>query len=150
MIIRNELTTTAAKRLLRLVDSLLIVTNDTLIDPYATPEYKALNKHRKKLAKQNKKYPQYANIDSAAYLREFCIPFSYMPDEMFNFMVTIEWIDGDTCQPYNANGFYSSIYHGFGEHSRDLITEWYIDIDRYIELCLCYSRLKEKFTSPAA
>ncbi len=150
MITRDELAQKAATNLLNLANDLFKILTETGLNPYDLPEYTRLNKYRKTLARYNKKYPADIGIDCGERLREFCIPFELLPIEMFDFMVMIDWIDGDTCLPRNRQGFYSNTYHGSGQHRHDTVIEWYIDVKQYIELLFIYDRLKSKFAGKAA
>lgn len=150
MIIRNQATDTQANKLLHIANNLLTVFNETTLDIYSTREYKEVEKRKKKIFKRYKKYSEPEKYNGED-LQEFCIPFDYIPDEIISFMKTIEWLDCETYTPINKHGFYSSSFHGFIEqHKRDTIIEWYIDLERYVEVLFIYERLKEQFSKKVA
>lgn len=153
MISREQANKQKAGELLRLVDDLFVIINETDLNHYDMPEYRKLAKHKNQLNKANKRYPQYIGIDCSDYLKEFCIPFKYIPNEIMEFMISIEWVNHDTLIPYNKHGFYSSRYHSWTkdpEYLRCTVTEWFIDVSRYLDLLLIYNRLKAKFSGNAA
>ena len=153
MISREQAAKQKAGELLRLVDDMFGIMNETTLNPYDMPEYRKLAKHKKELKKANKRYPQYVGIDCSEYIREFCIPFKYIPNEIMDFMTLIEWVNHDTLIPYNKHGFYSSTYHSWTkdpEYSRCTVTEWFINVSRYIDLLQLYNLLKDKFSVKVA
>lgn len=143
-----------AESLIRLANSLFTVTTETTLDPYDIPELTELNEHKKSLDRDDEHYPQYKGIDCGESLRKFSIPFKYMPDDIIDFMVSIEWVNCDTMIPNNKYGFYSSTYHLYGTNDINCkyctITEWYIDVSRYFDLLLIMDNIKRKFTKNVA
>lgn len=153
MMSREQANKQQADNLLRLANDLFVIMHETNLNPYDMPEYRKLAKHKNKLNKANKRYPQYIGIDCSDYLKEFCIPFKYIPNEIMEFMISIEWVNHDTLIPYNKHGFYSSAYHSLNKEPEYLhctVTEWFIDVSRYLELLLIYNRLKEQFSKKVA
>lgn len=101
------------------------------------------NKYRKDIEKQIR------FIDCAEDLRDFYIPFAKIPDNLFKLMKQIRWID------YNANvplvdecSFYQSTWR-CEINIRNIVTEYFITLDKYIELIHINLELKDTYLKVA-
>lgn len=141
----------AEQRHYKLAEKLLNLANDVLADsngtqrifnydnPYHNPEFKKITKLEKKF----KKSGRLGTPDVSDYLREFCIPFEYIPDRLYTLMQWIGWLDNDTHAPVpHLKGFYTDIYHDYIHEERTTKIWHYCTVDQYIELLYIDSQLQ--------
>jgi len=139
----------------KLAQELLNLANDVIADSSGTARYFNYenpydNPKFKKLAKLEKKFRKSGRLgtpDVSGYLREFCIPFEYIPERLYLLMVWIGWLDDDTHVPRpHLKGFYTDTYHGLGGEERTTKIWHYCTVDQYIELLYIDSQLEGHYS----
>lgn len=100
---------------------------------YKSKSYKKIQQCKNKYAKAIKHSFNYTDICTHEHIYEFSIPFTAMPNHLFELMRTVRWIQWDSKEPLaNRDKFYCSKWHD--DTNRNTIYEWYIDFDHFVEL----------------
>lgn len=148
---RDEDNQESSQKLINLANDVLAAFNNAerlfiYDNHYHNPELKRLAKLEKKFRKSG-----LTSGDIADHLKEFCIPFEYIPEHLYILMHRIGWLDTDTYapKPY-LTGFYASSYHDYKYDERATKTWHYCTIERYIDLMFIHLDLANIFNKGSA
>lgn len=145
MIINNQ-----SNQLIRYANDFIASIDIVHINPYDTKWYQDITKARKAYKKRFKhdKFND-AQVDCGESLREFAIPFSAIPNELFSLMESMRWIQHDSKEPLiSTDMFYCNKWHDAS--NRGTIIEWHIDFDKYVDLLLINDDLRSWYLSEVA
>ena len=143
----------------KLAQELINLANDVIADlhgterlfiyhnPYDNPRFKKIAKLEKKFIKSGR----IGTPDVSGYLREFCIPFEYIPDRLYDLMMCINWLDNYTYAPYpHLKGFYTDTYNDYRHDKRATKICHYCTLDKYIELLFIDAQLESHYSKNEA
>lgn len=134
-----------AKQLIRYANDFVASMDISSINPYDTNWYQDITEARKEYKKrfEHDRFDD-AQIDSTGDLREFAIPFKFIPDKLFYLMEHMKWIHVDSKEPLiSSHMFYGSKWRN---DNRETVTEWFIDFDKYVDLILVNNDLLQWYS----